>query len=78
MRRSLLVPRQDVLESALLEDFVINRDDRSARVTENLCHPFLGERPTDDLSACNRRSGRASGRLTGIHIVAFLSNLIWI
>ena len=39
MRRALLVPRQDVPESALLEDFVINRDDRSARVTENLRPP---------------------------------------
>ena len=44
MNRALLVAHQDVLDLLLLEQRVIDRQHRAARIAENVLHALVGER----------------------------------
>ena len=44
VHRALLVPHQDVLDHLLLEDRVIDRQHRAARIAEDVLHALIGER----------------------------------
>ncbi len=53
MDGSLLVPNQDVLDLILLEQFVVNEQNRAARVAENIFDLFFLEAP--DYNLCARQ-----------------------
>src|SRR6185369_15598728 len=47
MARALLVPHQDVLDLALLENLVIDRKHRAARIAEEMLHAVIDQRAND-------------------------------
>jgi hypothetical protein len=49
MHGRLLVAHQDVLEPVLLEDLVVDVENRAPGVPENVLHAFFGEATDDDL-----------------------------
>jgi hypothetical protein len=51
MHGSLFVPHQDVLKLVLLEDFVVDEKDRSARISENVLDPLILQTSNDDFGA---------------------------
>ena len=51
MRRTLLVPNQDVLQLVLLEQRIIDREHRAARIAENGVDTLVEQRPNDDFGA---------------------------
>ena len=51
MAGALLVTDQDVLDFALLEDLVIDRKHRAARIAENVLHAVVDERAHDHRGA---------------------------
>ncbi|MGY2938014.1 hypothetical protein ACVWZ6_007616 [Bradyrhizobium sp. GM6.1] len=51
MARALLMPNQDVLDLALLEDLVVDREHRAAGVAENVGHAMIDERADDHRGA---------------------------
>ncbi len=61
MTGALLVPHQDVLDLVLLEDLVIDRKHRTARITEDVLDPVIGERAYDH---------RSAGHLVGVVALA--------
>jgi hypothetical protein len=51
MNRALLVAHQDVAKLVLVEQLVIDRQHRSARVAEDMLDPLIGERLDHHLGA---------------------------
>ena len=51
MHGRLLVAHQDVLERVLLEDFVVDVEDRAARIPEHVLDTLFFETPDDDFGA---------------------------
>src|SRR5215212_1455674 len=47
MARALLVPHQDVLDLALLENLVVDRKNRATGITEEVPDAMIGQRPHD-------------------------------
>jgi hypothetical protein len=51
MHGAALLPYQDVLHLVLLEQLVVDRQDRAARVAEHVLHALIGERADHHLGA---------------------------
>ncbi len=51
MQRRLLVAHEDVLEPVLLEDLVVDVEDRAAGIAEHVFDAFFGETADDDFRA---------------------------
>ena len=51
MRRTLFVPDQDVLDLLLLEQLVVNVENRAARIAEDVFDAFFLQAADDDLCA---------------------------
>jgi len=53
VHRRLLVPHQNVLEAILLEDLVVDVEDRATGIPEDVLDPFFRQAPDDDFGACD-------------------------
>jgi hypothetical protein len=60
MRRALLMANQYVLDLVLLENLVIDRQHRAARIAEHMLDPLVGQRLQDDLGARHQLTRTAS------------------
>ncbi len=49
MGRALLVAHQDVPDLVLLENLVVDRQHRAARIAEDMGHALIGQRRQNDL-----------------------------
>ena len=51
VHRGLLMANQNVLKLVLLEDFVVDEEDRAARITEDVLDSLILQTANDDLGA---------------------------
>ncbi len=58
MAGALFVAHEDILDIVLLEDFVIDRQNRAAWITEDVFDAIVLERPQHDLRACHLIAAR--------------------
>jgi hypothetical protein len=49
------MPHENVLELVLLEDFVVDVENRAARVSEDVLDSLLLQAPNEDFGTCYRR-----------------------